>query len=772
MSTSQQFIEQNEDRDGIRFSWNVWPLSRIEAQRLIVPVGCLFTPLKAFGDQIDTSYFPRIDPIRCTKNSCMAILNPYCRQQVDFQNLTWVCPFCFTRNQFPSIYGNLSEQSLPVELYPQFTTIEYRLPRAPQTLLPPIFLFVVDTVISDDSTDHQTDFSALKDTLLLSLSHIPQNALVGLITFGKMVHVHELSSTGVCSRSVVFQGTKEYSTKVIESYLDLTVPQISSNQNGAIRGSGRFLQPLGHCEMVFTSLLDELQTDPWPVPPRHRPLRSTGSALSVAVGLLENAFPNTGACLMVFVGGACTQGPGMIVPTSLSEKTRAHHDMIQKTSSASYVRKASRFYDGLATRISNVGHSVDIYSCYYDQTGIYEMKNLVNKTGGHLMLGDSFASAIFKETYLRSFSKNEKTKEYNLNFNAVLEVKTSKELKINGVVGSCVSLLKKDAHVSENEIGIGGTCAWRQGHIDPSTTLAFYFEVANPHTQSTQLPFGLIQFTTQYQAMDGSHRLRVTTVARNWSTVQAPPKFQAESFDQEAAAVLMARVAVYRSEADESLNTIRKYFDSFLQCQRFGDFIKDDPNSFALSPAFRFYPQFMYHLRRSQFLRVFNNSPDETSFYRNKLNRADVFDSLLMIQPTLQKYTLAEGCTPVALDSSALSKECILLLDSFFHIVIWYGSTIASWRAQGYQNMPEHTAFRQLLEAPVADARALISDRFPVPRFIDTDQGGSQARFLLAKVNPPTNQQLYEEVDSLLTEDVSLQEFLSHLKKLAVSSST
>jgi protein transport protein SEC23 len=77
MSTSQQFIEQNEDRDGIRFSWNVWPLSRIEAQRLIVPVGCLFTPLKAFGDQIDTSYFPRIDPIRCTKNSCMAILNPY-----------------------------------------------------------------------------------------------------------------------------------------------------------------------------------------------------------------------------------------------------------------------------------------------------------------------------------------------------------------------------------------------------------------------------------------------------------------------------------------------------------------------------------------------------------------------------------------------------------------------------------------------------------------------------------------------------------------------
>jgi hypothetical protein len=35
--------------------------------------------------------------------------------------------------------------------------------------------------------------------------------------------------------------------------------------------------------MVFTSLLDELQTDPWPVPPRHRPLRSTGLFLFLRI---------------------------------------------------------------------------------------------------------------------------------------------------------------------------------------------------------------------------------------------------------------------------------------------------------------------------------------------------------------------------------------------------------------------------------------------------------------------------------------------------------
>jgi protein transport protein SEC23 len=30
-----------EQRDGVRCSWNVWPSSRIEATRIVVPLGCL-----------------------------------------------------------------------------------------------------------------------------------------------------------------------------------------------------------------------------------------------------------------------------------------------------------------------------------------------------------------------------------------------------------------------------------------------------------------------------------------------------------------------------------------------------------------------------------------------------------------------------------------------------------------------------------------------------------------------------------------------------------
>ena len=49
----------------------------------------------------------------------------------------------------------------------------------------------------------------------------------------------------------------------------------------------RFLQPLHKCDMSLTDLLGELQRDPWPVAQGKRPLRSTGVALSIAIGLLE-----------------------------------------------------------------------------------------------------------------------------------------------------------------------------------------------------------------------------------------------------------------------------------------------------------------------------------------------------------------------------------------------------------------------------------------------------------------------------------------------------
>ena len=41
MTTYEKYIQQNEDRDGIRFTWNAWLSSRINAIKLVVSLGCL-----------------------------------------------------------------------------------------------------------------------------------------------------------------------------------------------------------------------------------------------------------------------------------------------------------------------------------------------------------------------------------------------------------------------------------------------------------------------------------------------------------------------------------------------------------------------------------------------------------------------------------------------------------------------------------------------------------------------------------------------------------
>jgi hypothetical protein len=53
------------------------------------------------------------------------------------------------------------------------------------------------------------------------------------------------------------------------------------------------------------------------------------------------------------------------------------------------------------------------------------------------------------------FESQDAKGEFKMAFNASLEIKCSRELKISGSIGSCVSAKKKDQSISEIEIGIG-----------------------------------------------------------------------------------------------------------------------------------------------------------------------------------------------------------------------------------------------------------------------------------------------------------------------------
>jgi len=733
---------------------------------MVVPLGCLYTPLKPLENLPLLPY----EPVTC-KGTCAAVLNPFCR--IDFKAKIWVCPFCFQRSHFPAHYNDISENNLPAELIPNYSTIEYALPRAPAG--PPVFIWVIDTCMDE------SELQALKDSLeqvLQLLSSTAPNSLLGLITYGTVVQLHELGFEH-CAKSYTFKGTKDLSPTQLAELIGINSTAARSRGRGAADARSaamRFLLPITEAEFAVSSVLAELKRDPWHVPSEHRPQRCTGVAASIAVSLLEMSFPNTGGRVMLFTGGPCTVGPGQMVGVELSEPMRSHHDIEKETSNTKYMKKSIKHFSAIAKRACASGHVFDLFACALDQVGLCEMRSVIEKAGGYVVMSESFTGNIFKQSFKAVFAPDASNQYLRMAFGGAVEVLTSNELKICGAIGNCSSLGKKSPHVAETEIGVGNTNAWSIGGMDEDTTVALYFEVtsqANAPAQQQGMQ-RYIQFQTAYQHSSGQYRLRVTTVARAWADGTQLGDI-ARGFDQEAAAVLMARIASHKTQTEEAFDILR-WIDRMLirLVAKFADYRKDDAASFRLGTEFSIYPQFMFHLRRSQFLQVFGNSPDETTYYRLILARENTTNSLIMIQPTLLAYSFDGPPVPVLLDVTSISPDRILLLDTFFQVIVFHGETISAWRKQGYHESEEHQNFRELLLAPKEDAAMLLQERFPVPLYVECDQRGSQARFLLAKLNPSVTHNSTQDPgqgsDFLFTDDVSLQVFMDHLKRLAVQS--
>jgi protein transport protein SEC23 len=72
----------------------------------------------------------------------------------------------------------------------------------------PVFVLVVDACMVEE------ELRAVKNELLLVVEQLPENALVGLITFDAMVRVYDLGFSD-CSRVVVFHGGREVSSEQV-----------------------------------------------------------------------------------------------------------------------------------------------------------------------------------------------------------------------------------------------------------------------------------------------------------------------------------------------------------------------------------------------------------------------------------------------------------------------------------------------------------------------------------------------------------------------------
>ena len=776
-----------ERADGVRFSWNVVPSSRSEAAELVVPVGAMYSPLKpTTSGPVRVGY----DALRC--KGCGAALNPYC--SVDYQGKLWMCPLCHARNAFPAHYAGISEQNVPAELFPQYTTLEYVVPSSSSSAStsstsstststnggPPhasgavggglgvAYVFVVDTVLPEE------ELVAVAESVTQMLSLLPENANVGLVTFGTQVNVYELGFDAFV-KSYCFRGSRSVDADAVKASLGL----LRQQGQGQTTHAQKFLVPVSECEFHLGSILEGLARDPWPAEAEKRASRCTGAGVAVANALLGACMPSGGGRLLCFCGGPCTDGDGRVVGRELEHPIRSHKDLEKGT--AELFEGAAKFYDGIAESLVAAGHVMDVFAGALDQVGLAEMRHAVQSTGGIAILTETFSHPTFKQSFQRMFAHGSGDgKDLELASHGSMEVLTSRDLRVSGCIGCCASLGVKKQNVFEGpETGIGGTSAWKLCGMDRDLTLAVFFELAAKDREAaggaqhnTQL---FVQFQTRYTTSTGESRLRVTTLSRR--LVETASSFEVLSgFDQECAAVLLARLASWKMEHEEDFDATRWLDRSLIRlCQRFATYAKDDPASFQLSPTMSIFPQFMFNLRRSQFVQVFNNSPDETAFYSVVLLRENVLNAMTMIQPSLTSYSFNVPPEPALLDVAAVQADRILVLDAFFSVVLFHGHTVAQWRDAGYADQPEHAALKELLRAPREDAEQIVASRFPVPRFVDCDQHGSQARFLLVKLNPSATHTSYgggvgaHGGDIIFTEDVSLSVFLEHLAKLSTA---
>ena len=259
MVGTQPISSDPEGIDGVRMTWNAWPRTKVESSKCVIPIAASISPIHSHPEILTLPYAP----LRC--KTCVAALNPFCR--VDFTARIWICPFCFQRNHFPPHYSGISETNLPAELYPQYTTLAYSLSglnQDPQHQnLPPVYLFVLDTCMIEE------ELGFVKSALRRAIVSLPDNALVGFISFGTQVHVHELGFSDM-NKVYIFRGSKEISKDQVLDQLGLGPASRRGGpgtvgvgpgypkpvmQNG-LPGDGvnRFLLPASECEYSLNAV--------------------------------------------------------------------------------------------------------------------------------------------------------------------------------------------------------------------------------------------------------------------------------------------------------------------------------------------------------------------------------------------------------------------------------------------------------------------------------------------------------------------------------------
>lgn len=779
----------------VEFNWDIFPSTKLEADRMIGPIGCMFTPFDKPIDEVSES-----NPIECS--SCKAIINQFSR--FDRRNREWWCPFCQKKTTLPTKFvlpeSGCEDSEVPLVIRPNPEgTVDYILPQdITQPKISGVFVaYVIDIYSYPNQPLAIDEFFALKLAIAESIRFLKKDTKVLIITFAEKVALHRGKDIAPIELSLNGDASQKFPTIDLKSLKN-------SLEN----------------DDVFSTTSEDLieyiqQLQPIPVD-SVKSARLTGLALLGVCSIIqEYAKLFALGKVLLFVSGPATLEPGKVA--DISGPIRSHPNILNHD--APYLASATTFYKELS--LASAGHSLktvstavqssgtsrvargtplysfDIFIGSSDQVGLYEMKSLVEAGNGTVYLNESFASKRFEDALISGV-----TEFNNQNRNCVITILPSKGLRVLKAVFNSTELESSHSTTTDLELHHERisdsitkydhsmkqrkfTNRWFMGNLNDRDTAAFFFEV-NTVSKSSKLNSSkfpkefLVQFQTKfYDTEMERYVLRVATVRRattlailesyKHTTFSGKPKLVhlqsniikekmvLESFNAKVWTCLTTRLLINKISTplgyepiEGTLIEVEK--DIIRLLHNFGGIdIKQSKSgenpfenltlSYSIHANFKELPSYAYNLNRNhQLTRMFNCSPDETAFYHHLFKCLNVEDSDTMIRPKLYKIsknTLEE--VPLNWESigSAREHSQYFVMDALCTLVIFKRIGESSERlplhpSNNDKNILESSKLPEVGSVIQTVYRYVLNHRKINPRIILTQSGHSQARYLHA----------------------------------------
>lgn len=522
---------------------------------------------------------------------------------------------------------------------------------------------------------------------------------IAIVTFSRYVNVFELQNPTFV-KSTIMDGKEKISVEDIQKML-------SVDKKDEIH---RYVQPLETARKNILEIIEYITPDPWICLQTGRAERTILTALNACLAL-GISFKNFGGRVVCCLGGPATIGEGTVASLKKEEIMRAHFDLEQETEKAKVFKDAYTVYEALSKKFIASNLTVDIFGFSTDQFGLAEMKPLVDCTGGLVFMHEEFNDQVFIDNFKNYFALNE-FGELKVCSGGTLNMHVSAPLLIKGAMGPVHSLLNKSKMASQDKVAECETNSWFIGGLDHNLSITFFLDLMQGKNAKTADNNAYIQFATRYKHPTGSIFLRVTTIVRNYLEKSNALQYLV-GVDQETVIAVYSKMAARRSMDIDPVAVIRWLDRTLINImKKYSQFRKGVVESFQVCEELYLLPQFFYYLRKGNLVRKFATSVDEACYYRLCIDRENVANSLIMIQPSLTQYDL-ENENPVAAicDIESMKDDVILLMDSYFHIVVWHGGNIAGWVREGYHNQEGYENLKAILESPTEDIKVAPSNK-------------------------------------------------------------